>query len=253
MSEAPEYAIGAQVYCEDGGCGELVRVVVDPIKRAITHLVVEQPRSQEFGRLVPIDLVEHATEKELRLHCTLSHFTSLDAAEETKFVQTSTGQWGYRPGQMMMMPFFGLGMGMGGLGMGMGGLGMGMGGLGMGMGGMGGLGMGMGGLGMGGMGGIGAMRQEVTYDKVPPGEVEVSRGQRAHATDGAVGHVRGLVVDPADHQVTHVLLDEGHLWGKKEVSIPISAVTGVDGDGVRFNLTKAQIADLPPVVDSGSE
>jgi hypothetical protein len=53
--------------------------------------------------------------------------------------------------------------------------------------------------------------------------------------------------------VTHVLLDEGHLWGKKEVSIPISAVIGVDGDGVRLRLTKAEIADLPPVVDVGGQ
>ena len=250
MSEAPEYAIGARVSCEQGPCGELVRVVVDPIKRAITHLVVEEPHGREVGRLVPVDLVERATERELRLHCTLSQFASLEAAEETKFVRTQRGQWGYGPGQMMMMPFFGLG-GMGMLGgLGMGGMGMGMGGMGMGMGGLGMGGMGMGGL---GMGGTGAAQREVTYDKVPPGEVEVRRGQRAHASDGPIGHVRGLVVDPSDHQVTHVLLDEGHLWGKKEVSIPISAVTGVDEDGVRLSLTKAQIADLPPVVGSGTE
>jgi len=246
MSEAAEYAIGARVYCEQGPCGELVRVVVDPIKRAITHLVVGERHGQEVGRLVPIDLVETATEQELRLHCTFEQFASLEAAEETKFVQAPEGQWGYGQGQMLMLPFFGLrGMGMlGGLGMG----GMGMGGMGM-----GGMGMGMGGLGMGRMGmgglGMGPSQQAVTYDKVPPGEVEVRRGQRVHASDGPIGHVRGLVIDPSDHQVTHVLLDEGHLWGKKEVSIPISAVTEVDDDGVRLSLTKAEIADLPPVVD----
>jgi hypothetical protein len=243
MSEATEYAIGAQVYCEQGPCGELVRVVVDPIKRAITHLVVEQRHSQEVGRLVPIDFVESATEQELRLRCNLDDFASLEPAEETKFVQAPAGQWGYGQRQMMMLPFFGLG-GMGMLGgFGMGGLGMGMGGMGMGGMGMGGMGMGMGGMGMG------ASQQAVTYDKVPPGEVEVQRGQRVHASDGPIGHVRGLVIDPSDHQVTHVLLDEGHLWGKKEVSIPISAVTGVYDDGVQLNLTKAEIADLPPVVD----
>jgi hypothetical protein len=248
MSEAAEYEIGAEVDCEQGPCGELVRVVVDPIQRAITHLVVEERHGQEVGRLVPIDLVETATERRLRLHCTLEQFASLEAAEETKFVQSPGGQWGYGPGQMLMLPFFGLGgMGMlGGLGMGMGG--MGMGGLGMGGLGMGRMGMGMGGMGMGGLG-MGASQQAVTYDKVPPGEVEVRRGQRVHASDGPIGHVRGLVIDPGDHQVTHVLLDEGHLWGRKEVSIPISAVTGVDDDGVRLSLTKAEIADLPPVVD----
>ena len=45
--------------------------------------------------------------------------------------------------------------------------------------------------------------------------------------------------------MTHVLLDEGHLWGKKEVSIPLSAVSGLD-DSVRLNLTKTEVADLPP-------
>jgi sporulation protein YlmC with PRC-barrel domain len=238
MSEAAEYAIGVEVCCEQGPCGELARVVVDPIKRSITHLVVEERHGQALGRLVPIDLVQTATEQELRLQCTFEQFASLESAEETTFVQPPGGQWGYGQGQMLMLPFFGLG-GMGMLGgLGMGGMGMGMGGLGMGR-----MGMGMGGLGMG------ASQQAVTYDKVPPGEVEVRRGQHVHASDGPIGHVRGLVIDPSDHQVTHVLLDEGHLWGKKEVSIPISSVTGVDDDGVRLNLTKAEIADLPPVVD----
>jgi hypothetical protein len=43
-----------------------------------------------------------------------------------------------------------------------------------------------------------------------------------------------------------VLLREGHLWGHKEVAIPISAVTGVD-DGIRLNITKQQVENLPPV------
>ena len=52
--------------------------------------------------------------------------------------------------------------------------------------------------------------------------------------------------DPASHHVTHVLLQEGHLWGRKEVAIPISAVTRTD-DGIRLSLTKQQVQDLPPV------
>jgi PRC-barrel domain len=74
----------------------------------------------------------------------------------------------------------------------------------------------------------------------------VRRGDRVHATDGAIGNVEGLVIDPRNHHVTHVLLQEGHLWGRKEVAIPISAVTGAD-DGIRLNLTRDQVRDLPPV------
>src|SRR5215472_11694934 len=68
----------------------------------------------------------------------------------------------------------------------------------------------------------------------------------ADATDGEIGHVEGLVIDPRNHHVTHVLLQEGHLWGRKEVSIPIGAVTGTE-DGIRLNLTKDDVRDLPPV------
>ena len=85
-----------------------------------------------------------------------------------------------------------------------------------------------------------------THDRVPAGEVEIRRSQHVHATNGPIGRVQGLVIDPADHHVTHVLLDEGHLWGQKQVAIPIGSVTGVD-DGVRLDLTKDQIRDLPPV------
>ena len=56
--------------------------------------------------------------------------------------------------------------------------------------------------------------------------------------------MEGFLVDPGDHRVTQVLLQEGHLWGRKEVAIPMSAVTGVE-NGIRLNMTKKQIEDLP--------
>jgi hypothetical protein len=93
---------------------------------------------------------------------------------------------------------------------------------------------------------VAGVSETVTYDTVPVGEVAVRRGERVHATDGDIGQVEGLVIDPRNHQVTHVLLQEGHLWGRKEVAIPISAMTGVDG-GIRLNITKHDVQDLPPV------
>ncbi len=74
----------------------------------------------------------------------------------------------------------------------------------------------------------------------------MGHGDRVHATDGEIGLVEGLVIDPGSHRVTHVLLQEGHLWGRKEVAIPIGAMTRVD-IGIRVNLSKQQVGDLPPV------
>ena len=85
-----------------------------------------------------------------------------------------------------------------------------------------------------------------TDDAIPPGEVEVQRGEHVNATDGHIGQVEGLVIDPASHHVTHVLLQEGHLWGRKQVTIPISTVTRV-ADRIEVNLTKQQVQELPEV------
>jgi sporulation protein YlmC with PRC-barrel domain len=92
-----------------------------------------------------------------------------------------------------------------------------------------------------------AVPPAITYDTVPAGEVEVRRGDHVHAADGSIGHVQGLVIDRGSAHVTHVLLREGHLWGRKEVAIPISAVTAVEADGIRLSLTKQEVGDLPPV------
>ena len=85
----------------------------------------------------------------------------------------------------------------------------------------------------------------ILQDVVPLGEADVDRGDPVHALDGEIGRVQGLLVDPDDHRVTHVLLQEGHLWGRKKVSIPVSAVTGIE-NGIRLSLTKKQGEDLPP-------
>jgi sporulation protein YlmC with PRC-barrel domain len=88
--------------------------------------------------------------------------------------------------------------------------------------------------------------QAIVQDVVPLGATDIERGEPVHALDGEIGRVHGCQVDPGDHRVTHVLLGEGHLWGRKEVAIPASAVTKVE-NGIWLNLTKKQVEDLPPV------
>jgi sporulation protein YlmC with PRC-barrel domain len=205
------YTIGAEVRCSDGICGKLARVVIDPVARALTHLVVEPRNRLELGRLVPIALAEPTAEG-ICLRCSLAEFDALQDAEEARFLGEPSEQLGYGAEEIFSWPYYGLGAGMGG---------------------------------MGGMDPGSAPL--LVYDRVPVGEVEVIRGEHVHATDGNIGRIHGLVIDPADHHVTHLLLEEGHLWGKKEIAIPISAVSGVGGEGVKLRLTKAEVRDLPPV------
>jgi uncharacterized protein YrrD len=87
----------------------------------------------------------------------------------------------------------------------------------------------------------------VTVDTLPVGEVAVRRGEDVHATDGKIGAVDGLIVDHRNHHVTHLVLAEGHLFGRKDVSIPIGAVERIDDEGIRISMTRKEIEDLPPV------
>ena len=217
MGEAEQFTIGSEVACSDGACGELRRVVVDPVARVLTHLVVEARHRQGNGRLVPIDLVASAT-AQIQLRCTIAQFNALEDAEETQFLPGARGDWDYQQEQMLSLPYYGLGSGTG-------------------------MGLGIGGMHVGDQN---AGPEAVVTDRVPVGEVEVRRGDQVHATDGAIGRIRGLVIDPGDHHVTHVLLDEGHLWGKKTIAIPIDAVKDAK-DSVRLTLAKDQVRDLPAV------
>jgi len=81
---------------------------------------------------------------------------------------------------------------------------------------------------------------------VPVGGAEVARHEHVRAVDGEIGQVEGFVVNSADHAVTHVLLKEGHLWGRKQVAIPVSAIASVT-DGIQLSITKEQVKELPPV------
>ena len=61
----------------------------------------------------------------------------------------------------------------------------------------------------------------VRYDRIPKGEVELRRASAVHSSDGHhLGHVDGFVVDDQEH-ITHIVLERGHLWGKREIAIPV--------------------------------
>ncbi len=160
------FRIGADARCTDGACGQVSRIIVNPVNREVTHLAVDPKHRRGPGRLVPVDLVD-ATTGQIRLRCTLAEFQTL--------------------------------------------------------------------------------RPQVTVDSVPSGEVDIHRELIVCATNGEIGQVQGLVVEPGGHQVTHVLLQKGHMRGRKEVAIPIGAVTKIGTLLIHLSLTKHQVKDLPPV------
>jgi sporulation protein YlmC with PRC-barrel domain len=199
MVESTVFTIGVEARCSDGVCGRLSQVVVDPLGRTVTHLVVEPDHREGLGRLVPVELAKAGADG-MRLSCTLAEFAQLERAERTWFLPGVDDDQGYGSDEMLLWPYFG-----------------------------------------------GNTTMPVTFDSLPLGEVAVRRGEQVHATDGHIGKVQGLVVDPGSHHVSQVLLEEGHLWGRKEVAVPITAVSAVGEDGIRLGISKAEVQDLPAV------
>ncbi len=208
-----EFTVGVSAECSDGHCGQLSRIITDPATRRITHLVIK-PGHRKSDRLVPIGLVDMAAD-DISLRCTLAEFEELQPAEEIDLVEGDEYGGGYGDAESVQS--------YGDVG-----------------------GMGVGGSASGRPIGasVGHHVRTVTHHVVPMGEAELRPGEHVHATDGEIGEVLGFVVNPDDQQVTHVVLKEGHLWGRREVAIPISAVTAID-EGIRLNITKKQVEELP--------
>ena len=73
----------------------------------------------------------------------------------------------------------------------------------------------------------------------------VCRGTRISASDGYVGHIDEFVVNPQNGRITHLVMREGHLWGQKDVIIPVSAMGETIEDTLLLKLDKQQIEALP--------
>lgn len=88
---------------------------------------------------------------------------------------------------------------------------------------------------------------QIRIEHLPPAEMALRRGAQVHATDGHVGEVDELVIDPENDQITHILMRKGHYWGNKEVTIPVTAIDRIHEDMIYLKLDKVSIESLPSV------
>jgi sporulation protein YlmC with PRC-barrel domain len=93
----------------------------------------------------------------------------------------------------------------------------------------------------------GAAGMVLEHEQVPPGELAVRRGARVKATDGDVGGVEEFVVEPAHDHITHLVLRKGHLWGQKDVTIPVSQIDRMEDETVYLKLDREAVGALPAV------
>jgi uncharacterized membrane protein len=88
---------------------------------------------------------------------------------------------------------------------------------------------------------------KVEESHVPPEQLAIRRGTAVQASDGWVGIVDQFLIDPHTGDVTHLVLREGYLWGKKNLTLPVSAIDKVLDDSVHLKLDKKTVGKLPAV------
>jgi hypothetical protein len=193
--------VHAEVFCADGLCGESTGVVVNPVSRQVTHVVVQPSPWTEQERMVPAGDVADSFGGALRLHCASADLLAMEPFVRGEHAPGEVPFLVYQPGEYMMLPY------------------------------------------MEPDGGL----LLAPHAHVPPGELAVQKGTQVHAMDGRVGQVDEFLVDPADGCITHLVLREGHLWGQKDVTIPVSEIDAFDEHAVHLKLRKRAIEALPAI------
>ena len=190
--------LNARAQCTDGTGGRVVQVIVNPITRKMTHLVVEESKRPQIERLVPIQSVVKAGDGLIYLDCSQQELGQMTPLIESEFL------WAEIPGldeayPYLLHPYVIPG------------------------------------------------RLKTKQLSLSPDELGIHRGARVYATDGKVGWVDEFVTIPTNGQITHLLLREGHLWGCKEVTIPVSEIERIEGGAVYLQLDKMGVLALPSV------
>jgi len=200
------------VLCEDREVGKLADLVVDPIAKRVTHLVVKPHHSAGSSHLVPIELVEPSEQVGgIVLNCSTDELEALPPVQEIAYlrlgeVPTDDPEWDVGVSDVLALPYYDS-------------------------------------TGMAGVDVVGDTG--IVYDRVPKGEVELRRSSRVMSADGAyIGDVDGFLLEGENH-ITHFVLERGHLWGRREVTVPIGAVATVQSDVVELSLSKDQVGALP--------
>jgi hypothetical protein len=200
-------ALGSTVRCSDGADRELADIVVDAPGRRVTHLVVQPKHHHEEARLVPLELAGEDDQGGVSLFCTAETLEGLEPVREYAYLPAGqqpekSAQWDVGVEDVLVVPSVEpLDMAEPEL----------------------------------------DPNVNLMYDRVPKGEVELRLTSSVYSADEhRVGSVNGVVV--GEEGVIAVLtLQRGHLWWRREVSVPADAIAKLENDVATLAVDKSEL------------
>jgi hypothetical protein len=184
--------------------------VIDPVSKRVTHLVVQPRHDPAEARLVPVERAKGGAEgqPEISLDCTVEEVRGLGSVQEFAYLRVDGAPVDDPEWDVGIQDVLAMPYYESDLSP-----------------------------------AAYAENTGVIFDRIPKGEVEVRRTSPVTSADGHhLGHVDGFIVD--GDEITHVVLEHGHLWGRRDITIPIGSVAKVENDVVTLGLSKDEVEAL---------
>jgi len=213
QSEPMQLRPDMPVDAADGHAGGLADVLVDPVARRVTHLVVRRTHAvHPRSHLVPVEAARVEGDR-IRLSWTRDQLAATEPVDETDFVELggwphSTEEWDVGIVRVISWPRFP---------------------------------------------GTGRFVETagpedtdtlVEFDHLPHGTVEIRRESEVFSGEhDLVGHVEGFEVD-RHAAVTHVVVRRHHLLGHDTFAVPVDDIGSITTDAVYLTLLRDQVDAL---------
>jgi len=202
--------LDVEVRCIDGVAGHCTAVVLNPVTKVISHLVVKTQGHAHEEVLVPLDFITDSSVKHIGLRCNFGELGQL--APFMKMVHTEESGLGETSAQALAGAEFQSGVGFKDFG----------------------------------FGGAGA-GELVEQEAIPETELAVRVGTPVHATDGPIGQVDRFFVRADSGEIMQLVLLEKHLLSKKDFVIPVEQIDRIGEEMVYLKLSKQAVEQLPRV------
>ncbi len=199
--------LNAEVSCSDGTCGRSTVIVVDPRTQQVTHFVVVDDHT---AYLVPIGAIADSSTSHIRLSWSIAEL--LQAEPFTREVPADEEHIEMMRNAKGGSPVFGPYTKEDAAHM---------------------------------VNALGDATME--EEQLPPDEIGIHQNARVEATDGTVGEVAEFIVDAQTNKISHLVLRKGHLWGTRDVWVPVDEIDHIEDDIVYLKLNRRAVDQLPAV------
>ena len=205
-----EFRKGVEVFSsDDEQIGTLLRVVMDPKTRKVSHLVVKEGFLFTEDKVVPIGLVGTVTEKRITMKEIKENLDDLPRYEETHYIPIDEA--GDHPESVYWYPpmeVYG-----------------------------------------GRFGGAPLFPESQFVQKtelnIPEGTVGLMQGAKVTAADDEnVGEIESMIANPRDKRITHIVVSSGLLRKEKRI-IPVHWLATVQEDEVFLSVDSRFLERLP--------